>query len=64
MSKSRDLAKKLEELHKLGAVEVSTAQEAVQLKKYAETYGKMVGLIGTPGKWKIYDMTAPMGSVI
>jgi ribosomal protein S3 len=64
MSKSRELIKLFNELAQMGVVEVKTAQEAVKIRKYAEASGMIVGLSGSPGKWRVYDMTEPMGFVV
>lgn len=63
MTKSRELAKAYRELIKFGAVEVNTANKAVQLKRYAEGKGIAVKLVGQPGKWRVYDISRPMGFV-
>jgi len=63
-NKCRELAKAFDELAQMGAVEVKTAQEAVRLQKYAQSLGMAVCLRGQPGRWKVYDISQPMGEVV
>ncbi len=54
---SRKLAKLYRELADLGAVELTTAQEAWRLKRYAEAKGMSVSLEGRPGCWRVYELS-------
>lgn len=44
-----------------GTVEVGVVQEAVRIKRLAEAMGLSVGLIGHPGKWRVYDLKRAKG---
>jgi len=56
-----ELEKSLNEINRTGAVEVQTAQDAIRLKRLAEAMGLSVGLIGHPGKWRVYDLKRAKG---
>lgn len=54
---SRKLAKLYRELADYGAVELTTAQDAWRLKRYAEAMGMSVSLEGRPGCWRVYELS-------